>query len=180
MAPKAKKRGRPAATRSIKSPAPSTDNASGVRPAGFELNELRQLIRLVQRTGIGELEVSSGGRTVRISAHGAGPMAAAVPQAIAAPPGPPAAPAPSPESAVENLRAITSPMVGTFYRAPAPDADPYVEVGSSVDLGQTVCIIEAMKLMNEIESEVKGRVVRILVENAQPVEFGQKLFLVEP
>jgi acetyl-CoA carboxylase biotin carboxyl carrier protein len=71
-------------------------------------------------------------------------------------------------------------MVGTFYRAPAPDADPYVEVGDMVELGQTVCIVEAMKLMNEIESEVKGRVTRILVENAQPVEFGQPLFLVEP
>ncbi|MBI5711750.1 MAG: acetyl-CoA carboxylase biotin carboxyl carrier protein, partial [Candidatus Eisenbacteria bacterium] len=76
--------------------------------------------------------------------------------------------------------AITSPMVGTFYRSPAPDADPFVENGDSVDIGQTVCIIEAMKLMNEIESEFKGRVVQILVENAQPVEFGQKLFLVEP
>ena len=76
--------------------------------------------------------------------------------------------------------AIPSPMVGTFYRAPAPDADPYVELGSLVEVGQTVCIVEAMKLMNEIESEVRGRIVRILVENAQPVEFGQKLFLVEP
>jgi acetyl-CoA carboxylase biotin carboxyl carrier protein len=71
-------------------------------------------------------------------------------------------------------------MVGTFYRAPAPDADPYVEVGHRVEVGQTVCIIEAMKLMNEIESEVSGRIVEVLVENAQPVEFGQKLFLVEP
>ena len=71
-------------------------------------------------------------------------------------------------------------MVGTFYRAPAPDADPYVESGDSVEVGQTVCIVEAMKLMNEIESEVRGRIVQILVENAQPVEFGQKLFLIEP
>jgi acetyl-CoA carboxylase biotin carboxyl carrier protein len=80
----------------------------------------------------------------------------------------------------ENLAAITSPMVGTFYRAPAPDADPYVESGDLVEVGQTVCIIEAMKLMNEIESEHRGRVVKVLVENAQPVEFGQKLFLIEP
>ncbi len=71
-------------------------------------------------------------------------------------------------------------MVGTFYRSPAPDAEPYVEVGDIVEIGQTICIIEAMKLMNEIESELKGRVVQILVENTQPVEFGQKLFLVEP
>jgi acetyl-CoA carboxylase biotin carboxyl carrier protein len=71
-------------------------------------------------------------------------------------------------------------MVGTFYRAPAPDADPFVEAGDLVEVGQTVCIIEAMKLMNEIEAEFKGRVVQVLVENAQPVEFGQKLYLVEP
>jgi acetyl-CoA carboxylase biotin carboxyl carrier protein len=80
----------------------------------------------------------------------------------------------------EHLVPIVSPMVGTFYRAPAPDADPYVEVGDTITVGQTVCIVEAMKLMNEIESEVKGKVVRILVENAQPVEYGQKLLLIEP
>ena len=79
----------------------------------------------------------------------------------------------------KNLTPIKSPMVGTFYRAPAPDADPYVEENSSVTVGQTVCIVEAMKLMNEIESEVTGRIARILVENAQPVEYGQTLFLVE-
>ena len=78
-----------------------------------------------------------------------------------------------------HLTPIKSPMVGTFYRAPAPDADPYVEEDSAVDVGQTVCIVEAMKLMNEIESEVKGRIAKVLVENAQPVEYGQVLFLVE-
>ena len=90
----------------------------------------------------------------------------------------PARPAQATET--DRLLAVTSPMVGTFYRAPAPDADPYVEVGTPVEVGQTVCIVEAMKLMNEIESDVKGRIVQILVENAQPVEFGQKLFLVDP
>jgi len=79
----------------------------------------------------------------------------------------------------KNLVPIKSPMVGTFYRAPAPDADNYVEENSPVTVGQTVCIVEAMKLMNEIESEVQGRIARILVENAQPVEYGQTLFLVE-
>jgi len=79
----------------------------------------------------------------------------------------------------KNLIPIKSPMVGTFYRAPAPDADNYVEENSAVTVGQTVCIVEAMKLMNEIESEVEGRIARILVENAQPVEYGQTLFLVE-
>jgi acetyl-CoA carboxylase biotin carboxyl carrier protein len=76
--------------------------------------------------------------------------------------------------------AIKSPMVGTFYRAPAPDADPYVEIGQAVEVGQTVCIIEAMKLMNEIESDVRGRIVQVLIDNNHPVEYGQTLFLVDP
>jgi len=158
---------------------------ASVEVAGFELSELRRLIRLVQRTGIGELELNSGGRSVRISAtpaDGGG-------WGVAAPPAPletkaavlaPAAPvAPAAETSPQR-KAVTSPMVGTFYRAPAPDADPFVEVGDVVEVGQTVCIIEAMKLMNEIEAEAKGRVAQILVENAQPVEFGQKLFLIDP
>ncbi len=149
--------------------------------------ELRQLIRLVQRTGIGELEVSSGGRTVRISAHAAASATFAMPAGAGGASGQnrssgsePAVPAPPAAKTTDHLLAITSPMVGTFYRAPAPDADPYIEAGDMVETGQTVCIVEAMKLMNEIESEVRGRIVQILVENMQPVEFGQKLFLVEP
>src|SRR5947207_2026603 len=147
------------------------------------LVELRQLIRLVQRTGIGELEVTAGGRTVRIAAPAAAtPITQAGGSALApAPAAPgPASLAVAPAAVAETALAITSPMVGSFYRAPAPDADPYVEVGDMVEVGQTVCIVEAMKLMNEIESEVRGRVVEILVENAQPVEFGQSLFHVEP
>ena len=151
------------------------------------LAEIRQLIRLVQRTGIGELQVCSGDRTVRIAAQpspaspGYLPTVAA-PAPAAGMPAPAAAAGTSPAASerTENLVAISSPMVGTFYRAPAPDADPSVEVGDMVEVGQTVCIVEAMKLMNEIESEFRGRVVRIPVENAQPVEFGQKLFLIEP
>ena len=152
------------------------DNLAGTRSGGFELAELKRLIDLVQSTGIGELEVTTGGRTIRIAAaSGAAPTAtgSATPAPAAAGAAPPAA------AGAGNQTAIASPMVGTFYRAPAPDADPYVEVGDTVTVGQTVCIVEAMKLMNEIESEVKGRVVKILVENAQPVEYGQKLFLVE-
>jgi acetyl-CoA carboxylase biotin carboxyl carrier protein len=152
---------------------------------GIELKELRRLIGLVQRTGIGELEVRSGQKTVRISAaHGRAFTALSVEAPGLAPP--PAAREPSvtaPAAASpgsDAYVAVTSPMVGTFYRAPAPDADPYVEVGDRVEVGQTVCIIEAMKLMNEIEAEKSGRVVQVLVENAQPVEFGQKLFLIEP
>ena len=173
----------------IKRGAAKADNPGGASAGGFELSELRQLIRLVQRTGIGELEIASGGRSVRISAT---PSAAG--SWVSAPA--PAAPAPATASATSaapeagspaaatapasDLVAITSPMVGTFYRSPAPDADPYVEVGDIVEVGQTVCIVEAMKLMNEIESEFKGKVVQILVENTQPIEFGQKLFLVDP
>lgn len=159
-------------------------------PGGIDFAELRRLIRLVQRTGIGEIEVSSGGRAVRISAHAGSQVSVAIPAAGATGHSPasvtagtghaPGANAPAAPANSERLVAITSPMVGTFYRAPAPDADLYAEVGSMVEVGQTVCIIEAMKLMNEIESEVRGRVVEILVENAHPVEFGQKLFLVDP
>jgi acetyl-CoA carboxylase biotin carboxyl carrier protein len=155
----------------------------------LDLDEIRKLIQLVKRTKIGELEVTEGGRTVRISAwpSAPGPVAPVVlPAPLAgnsgAPvPGPaPAAPAASPAAAEDRLEKIVSPMVGTFYRAPAPDADPYVEVGDRVDAGQTVCIVEAMKLMNEIESEVRGRVAKIAVENGQPVEFGQVLFQIDP
>ena len=148
------------------------------------LAEVRRLIRLVQRTGIGELEISSGGRTVRISAGGASyavagstaPAAMSLERTAQSP----VASGTGTTPAAETHVAITSPMVGTFFRAPAPDADPYAELGDTVEIGQTVCIIEAMKLMNEIESEVRGKIVKILVENAQPVEFGQRLFLVEP
>lgn len=165
----------------LKPASPGADNSEGSGSSGFEMRELRRLIRLVQRTGIGELEISSGGRTVRISARPSGSSGAA-PTAAPGPPVevPSAPPRPTEPAASERLKVVTSPMVGTFYRAPAPDADPYVEVGSTVEVGQTVCIVEAMKLMNEIESDVKGRIVQILVENAQPVEFGQKLFLVDP
>ncbi len=169
------------APKAVKGPAPSADDSRSEILGGIGLGDIRQLIRLVQRTGIGELEIQSGDRTVRIAAHAGSAVTVGVP-AVAGPPAAPeraSAPAAAPAPA-ENLAAITSPMVGTFYRAPAPDADPYVETGDTVEMGQTVCIIEAMKLMNEIESEVKGRIVKILVENAQPVEFGQKLFLVEP
>ncbi len=168
-----------AGAKPVKGRSGGADTSPGTRPGGFALDELRELIGLVQSTGIGELEVTTGGRTVRIAAQGGGiPV---VTQAPVAPPpaaATPAAGAGAPPAA--SQRVITSPMVGTFYRSPAPDADPYVEVGDAVSVGQTVCIVEAMKLMNEIESEVQGRVVKILVENAQPVEYGQPLFLVEP
>jgi len=153
---------------------------------------IKSLIRLVEESDIESLEVSSWGRKVRIiqklradsngqgNAHGV----------VAAPVAAPASPVPAAQVQTEpseptadnssNLVEITSPMVGTFYRAPAPDADTYVSPNEQLTQGQVVCIVEAMKLMNEIESEVSGRVVKILVENAQPVEFGQVLFLIDP
>ncbi|MEO5618899.1 MAG: acetyl-CoA carboxylase biotin carboxyl carrier protein [Candidatus Eisenbacteria bacterium] len=165
------------------------DNSAGELPGLVPLAEVRRLIRLVQHTGIGELEVSSGGRTVRISAFAGGTPRVAMhasPEGYG--PGAPmpaggnagTEPKPAESAQPDRSVAITSPMVGTFYLAPAPDADPYVEVGDMVEVGQTVCIIEAMKLMNEIEAEARGRVVQIMVENSHPVEFGQKLFLIEP
>ena len=184
--PRSRKKASPARS-AVKPRKPSADNSAGADHGLVPLAELRQLIRLVQRTGIGELEVSAGGKTVRISAAGAatGEMRLA-PVGVAPQPAMPAggnaATEAQPQETAKPDRsvAITSPMVGTFYRAPAPDADPYVEVGDMVEVGQTVCIVEAMKLMNEIEAEARGRVVQILVENSHPVEFGQKLFLIDP
>jgi len=144
---------------------------------------LRRLIRemneIMREEDLAEIEVRRWFTTVRVRRPGldAAPVAApAVRPAAEERPAP--ADREEPKAAA-NLIPIKSPMVGTFYRAPAPDADNYVEQNSSVTVGQTVCIVEAMKLMNEIESEVEGRIARILVENAQPVEYGQTLFLVE-
>jgi acetyl-CoA carboxylase biotin carboxyl carrier protein len=139
---------------------------------------IRELVQVMREEDLAEIEVRRWFLTLRLRRPGveAAPVAAVAPTAAAAPA---AEREESQAEAPAQLLPIKSPMVGTFYRAPAPDADPYVEENSSVDVGQTVCIVEAMKLMNEIESEVKGRIARILVENAQPVEYGQVLFLVE-
>ena len=152
--------------------------------------KIRKLIRLVEESDIGELEVSSWGRKVRIRkkvSETENHTSNSVPTINVAPPSNPA-PIVAPEPKIEekkeeptnNLMPIKSPMVGTFYRAPAPGAKSYVEVGQMITVGQVVCIVEAMKLMNEIESEISGKVVKILVENAKPVEFAQTLFLIEP
>ncbi|HKK21797.1 MAG TPA: acetyl-CoA carboxylase biotin carboxyl carrier protein [candidate division Zixibacteria bacterium] len=156
---------------------------------------IRKLIRLVEESEIESLEVSSWGRKVRItqrltgSSNGSG-HAVSVVQPIVAPTqkeassAPPPAPAPQAETpAAEDtgkLVPIKSPMVGTFYSAPSPDASAYVSLNEKISVGQVVCIVEAMKLMNEIESEVSGRVAKILAQNAQPVEFGQTLYLIDP
>jgi acetyl-CoA carboxylase biotin carboxyl carrier protein len=148
----------------------------------MDLRKLKKLIDLVQESGIGEIEITEGEEKVRISRQLAQPMVMASPgmhpMAIPGAPatGPSATPAAPPEP---KGHALKSPMVGTFYRAPSPGAPVFVEVGQSVSKGQTLCIIEAMKLLNEIESDVSGTVKAILVENGQPVEYGQPLFLIE-
>ncbi|MBI2561814.1 MAG: acetyl-CoA carboxylase biotin carboxyl carrier protein [candidate division NC10 bacterium] len=144
----------------------------------MDLKELKALLRLMEGNDVEELEVEEGGRRVRIRRRAA---QALIPQAAMLPvPQATVQPAGAPAQDTTGLIPVESPMVGTFYRAPAPGAEPYVKEGDIVQKGTTVCIIEAMKLMNEIEAEVKGRVARILVENGQPVEFGQTLFLLEP
>ena len=152
----------------------------------MEIERIRELIEqltaLMDAKNLDELEVEMEGVKVALRRGRAG---ADQPQVVLTHPQPAAqapTPQPTPEQSPpeEELHVVRSPMVGTFYRSPAPDADPYVEVGDEVGPDTVVCIIEAMKLMNEIESDISGRVVKRLVENAQPVEFGQTLFLVEP
>lgn len=151
----------------------------------MDLRKLKKLIDLVEESGIAELEVTEGEEKVRIVKHGV-----AAPQTFVAAPAPqpmPAAAAPAtsqaggaPEAASELPagQVVKSPMVGTFYRSASPGSDPFVDVGSSVKAGDTLCIVEAMKLLNEIESEFSGTVKAILVENGQPVEYGEPLFVI--
>jgi acetyl-CoA carboxylase biotin carboxyl carrier protein len=152
----------------------------------MKTSQIKKLIEMMEEGQIAEIEISGLWHKIRLSKYVQAPSQAQafVPQtqAIAA-----EAPAQADKSVetvqepeADNLVPIEAPVVGTFYAAPAPDADPFVEVGTVVEPGQTVCIVEAMKIMNEIEAETRGRVVQILAENAQPVEYGQKLFLLEP
>ena len=155
----------------------------------MDLRKLKTLIDLVSESGVAELEITEGDDRVKIvNRVGAAPVAATAPAVIAAPvvaAAPAAAPAPAATSesaaapaVAEDTRTINSPMVGTFYRAPSPGAKPFVEVGDTVKKGQTVCIIEAMKLLNEVEAETDGVVKEICVENGQPVEYGQNLLII--
>jgi acetyl-CoA carboxylase biotin carboxyl carrier protein len=149
----------------------------------MDLRKLKKLIDLVQESGIAELEITEGEEKVKIVRGGqvevvpvaAPPAAAAV---VAAAPAPvPAGQGPAAPAAPEG-HVVKSPMVGTFYRASSPDAEPFAEVGDTVKAGQTICIIEAMKLMNEIEADHDGVVKAILVENGQPVEYGEPLIVI--
>jgi acetyl-CoA carboxylase biotin carboxyl carrier protein len=156
----------------------------------MDLKDIKQIIKMLEGTDVSEIEVEQEGVKVKVKRGGMFPVP---PVSVPVSPVPvlprevevQAAPQPAKvEKAVEKeapkLKTISSPMVGTFYIAPAPDAPPFVEVGSTVTKGQTLCVIEAMKLMNEIEAECSGKIVSILVENAQPVEYGEPLFMVEP
>lgn len=159
----------------------------------IDLDFLERLIQAVDQSSIDSIEIERGGTRVRIGKTppqtvAAAPMPVAAPPAAPAPAAAPAAPGglPAEEPAggeaasTAHLIDVPSPMVGTFYRAPAPDAPTYVDVGSTVGQGDTLCIIEAMKLMNELEAEISGTVAEICVENAEPVEYGQVLFRIDP
>jgi acetyl-CoA carboxylase biotin carboxyl carrier protein len=150
----------------------------------MDIRKVKKLIELLEESGISEIEISEGEESVRISRY---PKPGTVTTTIAAAPAaaPQAAPPPPLAAAVEpppppaRGQQVTAPMVGTFYSGPAPGAKPFVEVGTEVKPGDTLCVIEAMKMMNQIESEFAGRVVSVLVENGNPVEFGQPLFVIE-
>jgi len=153
----------------------------------MDLNLIRKLVKLVDSSEVTDLEIEENGTRVKIAKKIRGIQAVAQPQILTPsqpvtqtqPAAKAEAEAPAKEEAKANLHEIHSPIVGTFYRAPAPDADPYVQVGDTVSQGSVLCIVEAMKLMNEIESDVSGKIVKILVENGKPVEYNQPLFLVQ-
>jgi acetyl-CoA carboxylase biotin carboxyl carrier protein len=148
----------------------------------MDLKELKALLRLMEGNDVEELEVEEGGRRVRIRRRsGDVTPPVAVRSGLPGQAGTKFTAAPTGAAAdTAGLTPVESPMVGTFYRSPAPGADPYVKEGDLIQKGTVVCIVEAMKLMNEIESDVAGRIVKIVAENGKPVEFGQALFLVEP
>ncbi|MFQ5635232.1 MAG: acetyl-CoA carboxylase biotin carboxyl carrier protein [Gammaproteobacteria bacterium] len=152
----------------------------------MDIRKVKKLIELLESSGIAELEITEGEESVRISRMPPGTPAYAPPVAAAsAPPVPaasaaPAAVAPAPPEAAEAPEGtrVEAPMVGTFYASPSPDAEPYVKVGDEVAVGDTLCIIEAMKMMNQIDAETAGRIAAIQVKNGEPVEFGQVLFVI--
>ncbi|HZX36077.1 MAG TPA: acetyl-CoA carboxylase biotin carboxyl carrier protein [Thermodesulfobacteriota bacterium] len=139
----------------------------------MDIKDLKSIYKFLKTTDIVELELEDSRGKVKIKRAGADALIARPPVLAATPE------APAKEEKNTNIKTITSPMVGTFYRSPSPEAQPFVEIGSMVKFGQAVCIIEAMKIMNEVESEVAGKIISILVEDGQPVEYGEPLFHVE-
>lgn len=175
----------------VEAGSPVADSNRSSPPPIVDLEFLRGLISAVDDSGIESLEISRGGTRIRIAKTATGAVVAqapaAAPEVPAAAPAPvaaaPTAPAVAPEPeapAANNWVEVKSPMVGTFYRSPSPEAPAYVEIGSRVTKGQTLCILEAMKLMNELESDVSGIVREIAVDNGEPVEYGQVLYRLEP
>ncbi|MCP9750236.1 acetyl-CoA carboxylase biotin carboxyl carrier protein [Ferruginibacter sp. HRS2-29] len=161
----------------------------------MDIKQIQELVKLINKTSIGEITIEEDGTKItikqkkdpsqKIYTNGGGFAAAAPAPAQATPPpatttAPPAAPTPAAAPKADNLITIKSPMIGTFYRQAGPGKPIFVNIGDEVSPGKVVCIIEAMKLFNEIESEVKGKIVKVLVEDASPVEYDQPLFLVEP
>lgn len=147
------------------------------------IKEIKDMINLMNENSLTELEIEKEGVRIRLKKGASGTYEKAVEFAPAAPSsghGYPSQALASEKSEKKNVTEIKAPMVGTFYRAPSPEAPPYVNIGDTIEAGQVICIIEAMKLMNEIKSEVKGKLVDIQVDNSEPVEFGQVLFVVEP
>jgi len=159
----------------------------------MDIRKVKKLIELLEESGVAEIEIKEGEESVRISRHGTAPVttyvqagpaaaapAAAAPAAVAAAPAAGrAAPAAEDAEAGRPENTVTAPMVGTFYASAAPGAKAFVEIGTEVKVGQTLCIIEAMKMMNQIESDKSGKVAAVLVKNGDPVEFGQPLFVIE-
>ncbi|PIQ87662.1 MAG: acetyl-CoA carboxylase, biotin carboxyl carrier protein [Candidatus Omnitrophica bacterium CG11_big_fil_rev_8_21_14_0_20_43_6] len=152
----------------------------------MNIKEIKEMINLMNENGLAELEVEKDDMRIRLKKTATGFEGSQSPiiysaQSVPAPAGVNVQSAPTAEEKIViKTVEIKSPMVGTFYRAPNPEAPPYVEVGQTIEPGQVICIIEAMKLMNEIKSEIKGKILEILVDNAEPVEFGQSLFLIDP
>lgn len=149
----------------------------------MDIRKVKKLIELLETSGLAELEIKEGEDSVRISRQSTY-LAPASPPASAPAPTASAPPEPSPDKPDDSPQTpaghqVKAPMVGTFYRAPSPTAKPFIEVGQTVAAGQTLCIIEAMKMMNPIESEVEGTVAAIMVENGEPVEYGQLLFVIQ-
>jgi acetyl-CoA carboxylase biotin carboxyl carrier protein len=150
----------------------------------MDLRKLKKLIDLVQESGIAELEITEGEEKVKIVKGGEAsvtplaPVAPEAPKPAAVAASAPATPAPPPAEPVAEGHVLKAPMVGTFYRSASPESKAFVEVGQGIKAGETVCIIEAMKLMNEIEADATGIIKAILVENGQPVEYGQPLFII--
>ncbi|KPK97275.1 MAG: hypothetical protein AMJ95_09900 [Omnitrophica WOR_2 bacterium SM23_72] len=151
----------------------------------MNLKEIKEMINLMNENGLVELEIEKDGMRIRLKKTTSGVEGLAGPivverERISEGPTRKESHAEPVDKAQVKTVEIRAPMVGTFYRSPAPEAPPYVEVGQTIEVGQVICIIEAMKLMNEIKSEIKGKILEILVDNAEPVEFGQPMLLIEP